>query len=213
MLLEEGGDAGEHGDVVVGVDAEVAGGDAAFGADGGGFGEDHACAADGPAAEVDEVPVGGVAVDRAVLAHGRDDDAVGEGDAALRERGEEVVGRGGHGGLDVAGVGKTRCGARIGNLHGREEPVSRSFTRSGSDISFPSWVFCLINATCCERCLPLSFGRDDGVVDVLKVLEVSGAVGYGVCGEAVVTPSRCRRYGGADLWSRRVSVRERWRGC
>jgi hypothetical protein len=44
------------------------------------------------------VPVGGVAVDRAVLAHGGDDDAVGEGDAALLEWREEVVGRDGHGG-------------------------------------------------------------------------------------------------------------------
>ena len=51
--------------------------------------------ADCAAAEVDEVPVVGVAVDRAVLAHGRDDDAVGEGDAALGERGEEAGGRGG----------------------------------------------------------------------------------------------------------------------
>ncbi len=96
LLLEEGGDAGEEGDVVVGVDTEVAGSDAGFGADGGGFGEDGACSADGAAAEVDEVPVVGVAVDGAVLAHGGDDDAVGEGDAALRERGEEAVGRDGH---------------------------------------------------------------------------------------------------------------------
>jgi len=88
--------------VVVEVDAEVAGGDAAFGADGGGFGDDGAGATDCAAAEVDEVPVVGVAVYGTVLAHGRDDDAVGEGDAALRERGEEG---GGHEGLDgVRGV-------------------------------------------------------------------------------------------------------------
>ena len=75
------GDAGERGDVLVGPDAEVAGGDAAFGADGGGFGDDGAGAADGAAAEVDEVPVVGEAVGGAVLAHGRDGDAVGEGEA------------------------------------------------------------------------------------------------------------------------------------
>jgi len=98
VLFEEGGDAGEEGDVVVGVNAEVTGSDAAFRADGGGFGDDGAGAADGAGAEVDEVPVVGVAVDGAVLAHGRDDDAVGEGDAALGERGEEAVGRDGHGG-------------------------------------------------------------------------------------------------------------------
>src|SRR5450759_2791307 len=46
--------------------------------------------------------VGGVAVDRAELAHGRDDDAVGKGDAALLERREEVVGCRRHGELDVA---------------------------------------------------------------------------------------------------------------
>jgi len=96
VLLEEGGDAGEEGDVVVGVDAEVAWGDAAFGADGGGFGHYGACSADGAAAEMDQVPVVGVAVDGTVLAHGGDDDAVGEGDAALLEGRKEVVGRNGH---------------------------------------------------------------------------------------------------------------------
>ena len=118
MFFEEGGDAGEEGDVVVGVDAEVAGGDAAFGADGGGFGDDGAGSADGAGAEVDEVPVVGVAVGGAVLAHGRDDDAVGEGDAALRERGEEGGGREGHGGLDVASVREDAVSLRRGGLWG-----------------------------------------------------------------------------------------------
>ena len=114
--FEEVGDAGEEGDVVVGVDAEVPGGDAAFGADGGGFGDDGARSTDCAAAEVDEVPVVGVAVDRAVLAHGGDDDAVGKGDAALLERREKVVGRNGHGGLDVAGVSKGAMGAISGGV-------------------------------------------------------------------------------------------------
>jgi hypothetical protein len=62
VSFEEVGDAEEEGDVVVGIDAEVAGGDAAFGTDGGGFGDDGACAADGTGAEMDEMPVVGVAV-------------------------------------------------------------------------------------------------------------------------------------------------------
>ena len=70
LRFEKVGDAGEEGDVVVVADAEVAGGDAAFRADGGGFGDDGAGAANGAAAEMDEVPVVGVAVDGAVLAHG-----------------------------------------------------------------------------------------------------------------------------------------------
>ena len=44
--FEEVGDAGEEGDVIVGVDAEVGGGDAGLGTDGGGFGDYRACAAD-----------------------------------------------------------------------------------------------------------------------------------------------------------------------
>ena len=63
VLVEEGGDALELGDVLVLPDAEVAGSDAGFGADGGGFGDDEAGAADGAAAEVDEVPVVGEAVE------------------------------------------------------------------------------------------------------------------------------------------------------
>ena len=77
-------------------DAEVAWSDAAFGVDGIGFGEDEGGAADGAAAEVDEVPVVSEAVGGGVLAHGRDGDAVGEGEAAELEGGEEVVRRVGH---------------------------------------------------------------------------------------------------------------------
>ena len=113
MGFEEVGDAVEEGDVVVGVDAEVAGGDAAFGGDGGGFGEDGAGSADGAGAEVDEMPVVGVAVHGAVLAHGRDDDAVGEGERALGKRGEEGVG---HEGLDVVEARRTREVAPCGIL-------------------------------------------------------------------------------------------------
>jgi hypothetical protein len=82
--------------VVVAPDAEIAGGDAGFGADGVGFGDDEGGAADGAAAEMDEVPVVGEAVDGGVLAHGRDGDAVGQGEAAQLEGSEEVVRRLGH---------------------------------------------------------------------------------------------------------------------
>jgi hypothetical protein len=109
--------------VVVGPDAEIARGDAAFRTDGGGFSEDHACAADGAAAEVDEMPVRGVAVHRAVLAHGRDSDSVGEGDGALGERGEKMnrgFDGGGHGVLDegtprrMRGVLSSGFGSAVG---------------------------------------------------------------------------------------------------
>ena len=53
VLAEKFGDAGESGDVVVGPDAEVAGGDAGFGADGGCFGHDHPRSTYSSAAEVD----------------------------------------------------------------------------------------------------------------------------------------------------------------
>ena len=61
-------------------------------------------AADGAAAEVDEVPVGGEAVVEEYSAHGRDGDAVGQGEAAERQGGEEVVGWVSHRGLDAFGI-------------------------------------------------------------------------------------------------------------
>ena len=51
--------------------------------------EHEAGAAEREAAEMDEMPVGGVAVDRRVLAHRRDDDAVLERQCAERERAEQ----------------------------------------------------------------------------------------------------------------------------
>jgi len=101
MVVEEGGDAAELGDVVVFPDAEVAEGDAGFGADGAGFGDDEGGAADGAAAEMNEVPFAGEAVGGGVLAHGRDGDAVGEGEAAEFQGGKEVVRWLSHRRLDV----------------------------------------------------------------------------------------------------------------
>ena len=63
-------------------DAQILRADAAFGGDGAGFGEDQRGAADGATAEMDEVPVIGIAISAGILAHGRDDDAVAEEDIA-----------------------------------------------------------------------------------------------------------------------------------
>jgi hypothetical protein len=63
--------------------------DAAVGFDGAGLGEDQTGAADGELGQVGEMPVVRQPVGRAVLAHGRDHDPVGQGDAAQLERGEE----------------------------------------------------------------------------------------------------------------------------
>ena len=70
------------GDMVVAPDSEVAGRDAALSGDGGGFGNHQAGPADGAAAEMDEVPVVGVPVCGAVLAHRRDGDAIAKRNAA-----------------------------------------------------------------------------------------------------------------------------------
>lgn len=97
VLVEKGGDALEFGDMLVFPDAEVGWGDAAFRADGDGFGDDQRGPADGTAAQVDEVPVIGEAVDAGVFAHGRDGDTVWESEAAELKRGEEMIYRLGHG--------------------------------------------------------------------------------------------------------------------
>ncbi len=60
------------------------------------------------------MPVGGAAVHRAVLAHGRNDDAVRQGNAALLERRKEMAGRGGHAGIDV---GRGEMTQAVFNLH------------------------------------------------------------------------------------------------
>jgi hypothetical protein len=103
VLVQEAGDALELREVLVLPDAEVAGSDAALGADGVGFSDDEGGSADGAAAEVDEMPVAGEAVDRGVLAHGRDGDSVRDGEAAELEGREELVRWLSHTLLDVAG--------------------------------------------------------------------------------------------------------------
>ena len=77
-------------DVIVAPDAEIFGADAAFGRDRRGFSEYQAGAADRACAKVDEVPIVREAVGARVLAHRRDENPVGERDAANRQRVEEV---------------------------------------------------------------------------------------------------------------------------
>ena len=86
LSVDERCDALEAGDVLVLVNAEIAGGDAALGHDRGGLKHDEAGSALGTAPEVDHVPVVGEAVFCGVLAHGRDADAVGEGDGPKLKR-------------------------------------------------------------------------------------------------------------------------------
>lgn len=90
-----GGDGGESGDVVIGPDAEVFGGDDTIRADGGGFGDDEGGAAVCAGGEVGDVPIAGdtVSVFAAVGAHGGEGDAVSESEATEGEGIEEM----GHG--------------------------------------------------------------------------------------------------------------------
>ena len=82
LRVDELGYALELGNVVVLPDAEIGGGDAALGCDCGSLEGDQAGAALSARAEVDEMPIVGEAIVRGVLAHGRDSDAIGEGDGA-----------------------------------------------------------------------------------------------------------------------------------
>ena len=86
LRMDEAGDPLKFGDVVIFPDAEIGGGDAAFRKNRGCLDHDQSCATLGAAAEMNEVPVVGEAVVRGVLAHGRDADAVGEGDGAKLQR-------------------------------------------------------------------------------------------------------------------------------
>ena len=103
VLVEEVRDALEFGDVLVFPDSEVSRRDAAFGVDRVGLCDDEAGTADGAAAEMDQVPVAGEAIDAGVFAHGGDGDTVWHSEAAEFKRGEEMVHGLGHNTLDVAG--------------------------------------------------------------------------------------------------------------
>ena len=87
--LEEAGDALEAGDLAIMPQANIAIGDPAGGLHRAGLGEDGAGAAEGEFAVMGDVEIIHLAILGAVLHHGRDDDAVGQGDAAQGERGEQ----------------------------------------------------------------------------------------------------------------------------
>jgi hypothetical protein len=86
LLMEEPHDARERQLLLVVVQAGVRVADAPFGLDCRRLGEDESRAAEREASEVHEVPVVGNAALRRVLAHGRDHDAILEGELAELER-------------------------------------------------------------------------------------------------------------------------------
>lgn len=87
------GDGFEGGNVVVGPDAEVLGGDSALGEDGGSFGHDEAASSGGAAGEVVDMPRCGEAIFgfAGVSAHRGEGDAVAEGEGTQGEGGEELA--------------------------------------------------------------------------------------------------------------------------
>jgi hypothetical protein len=86
LRVNELDNAVESGDVGIAPKAQIAGGDAALGENGGSFKDDQAGAALGTAAQMDEMPIGGDAVVRGVLAHGGDTDAIGQRDRLELQR-------------------------------------------------------------------------------------------------------------------------------
>jgi len=70
-------------------DAEITIADTAAFLDGRGFGKDQAHAAECELAQMHQMPIVGVAVDRTILAHGRQHYAVAKGDAGNPQRGEQ----------------------------------------------------------------------------------------------------------------------------
>ncbi len=93
LLGDEAGDGGEGRGVGVGPDAAVVGTDPPLGADGARLDHHQPGPADGPAAQMDQVPVGGQPLPARILAHGRDEDAVAEGHIAQFQRSEKPAHR------------------------------------------------------------------------------------------------------------------------
>jgi hypothetical protein len=88
--VQEIDDAGEGGDMLVLPQAQIGIGNAALGGNAGGFEDHQAKAANGKAPEMDQMPVIGEAVLRRILAHGGDDRAVAQGQAAQGGRGKQL---------------------------------------------------------------------------------------------------------------------------
>ena len=128
MRLEHPHDGLERACLRVIPQAQTAIGDATLGGDAGGLDEYDTGAAQCEFSVVHQVKVVGYAVDRAVLRHGRNDDAVWQGDVTDFERGEQQGQRGGCGhrrhvvgGVVVAGC---RTGAAGGGRRAKGGAVS-----------------------------------------------------------------------------------------
>ena len=82
------------------IKAEIARGDAADGFHGGRLDNQHAGTGQRQAAQMDHMPVGGAALFRRILAHGRNDDAVGQSEVAQLGRREQFA----HGKSEAGGA-------------------------------------------------------------------------------------------------------------
>ena len=89
LVVIDGNDSGQAVDVAVQIDAEASVGDAAGSRYRARLHTGAAGAGQGKPAVVGEVPIHHMPVFRAVLAHGRDENAVPEADTAQRQRPEE----------------------------------------------------------------------------------------------------------------------------
>jgi hypothetical protein len=90
LAFDECRNAGEEFDVLVFPNSEILGTDPAFGDNRIGFRKNDCCAAHRAAAEMNEMPVVGKAVSTRVLAHRRNDDAVGNRETTNGERFEQM---------------------------------------------------------------------------------------------------------------------------
>ena len=108
------------------VQAEVGPADPAGGLHRGGFGDQQAGAGLRQRAPVLHMPVVGLAVDRRVLAHRRDHDAVRQLQRAQRQRGEQVAHADPPGKAGIIGAGGTR------DQRHRRNAVARRVQRGGS---------------------------------------------------------------------------------
>ena len=93
---------------------EIFGADPAVGGRRRRLGEHQAGAADRPRTEMHQVPFVGKSVLARVLAHGRDDDPVGEGQVTKRDGIEEMGHGSKYGTLGLGGTGDWRLGAGAG---------------------------------------------------------------------------------------------------
>src|SRR5690606_1874283 len=130
---------------------QVGMGDAAVGLHRGGLQDQQACAGQGQVAKMDAVPVGDHALVRRVLAHGRDDDAVGQLQGTEVERREQLA----HGGW-------VRTGPALQRRHGT---ASRPWLdRSIALDVTPSPLPASPGSTCTQSASSLSMARSSARV-------------------------------------------------